>query len=251
MKIIIIGGSGLIGSKLLKNLRQLGHEVTSASPSSGVNTVTGVGLPEVLAGADVVVDVSNSPSFADEPVLEFFTKSTRNLLAAEAEAGVKHHVALSVVGAERLPDSGYMRAKIVQEALIKDGPIPYTILRATQFFEFLEAIAGSGVNEGQIQLSPALMQPVAAVDVAAELTSITVREPANATFDLAGPEAQGIDELIRRYLAAKGDSRKVVTDPHASYFGAKVNNHSLIPAGQSSIGSTYLDQWLSSLPIKP
>lgn len=248
MKIIVIGGSGLIGTRLVSNLRELGHEVISASPRSGINVVTGEGLTAVLAGAQVVVDVSNSPSFEDQAVLEFFQKSTTNLLAAEAAAGVRHHVALSVVGADRLPDSGYMRAKVVQEKLIQASPVPYSILRATQFFEFLGAIAGSSVIDGEIHLPPALMQPIAAADVSDELTRVAVSKPTHAISELAGPEAQGMDTLARRYLAAKHDARQVITDPQARYFGAAVTNQSLVPAGKSSIGKTHLDQWLSQQP---
>lgn len=247
MKIVIIGGSGLIGKKLLSNLRRLGHDVVSASPSSGVNAVTGEGLSEAMSDAQVVVDVSNSPSFADQAVLEFFEKSSRNLLAAEAIAGVKHHVALSVVGAERLPDSGYMRAKIAQEKLIKESGIPYTILRATQFFEFLEAIAGSGVVGDEIRLPPALMQPVAATDVANALTDFVISGPKNGTLELAGPEARGIDECVRRYLNAKHDPRPVTTDKDARYFGAAVNDRSITPSTKPLIGATSFEKWFSEL----
>lgn len=247
MKIIIIGGSGLIGSRLLTNLRELGHDAVSASPRSGVNAVTGEGLATALAGAQVVVDVSNSPSFADQAVLEFFQKSTRNLIAAETEAGVKHHVALSVVGADRLPESGYMRAKVAQEKLIQSSPVPYTILRATQFFEFLGPIAESSIIDGQIHLPPALMQPIAAIDVSAELTGIATRPPVNGVLEVAGPEKKGMDALARQYLVAKQDPRQVITDPQARYFGALVDDQSLVPDGKSSIGPTHLDRWLSEL----
>lgn len=246
MKIVVIGGSGLIGGRLVSNLRERGHEVLSASPRSGVNAVTGEGLSQALAGADVVVDVSNSPSFADQAVLEFFQSSTRNLLAAEERAGVKHHVALSVVGNDRLPDSGYMRAKAAQEKLITASNAPYTIVRATQFFEFIEAIAGSGTMGDEIRLPPALMQPIAAVDVSAALTDIAVGQPVNGIIELAGPEAIPMDELIRRHLKVKPDTRRVVTDTNAQYFGTKVDNKSLVPGGNNPIlGSVYLEQWLT------
>src|SRR5687768_1844177 len=199
-KIVVIGGSGLIGTKLVSKLRALGHEVNAASPSSGVNAVTGEGLAEALAGADIVVDVANSPSFEDKAVLEFFEKSGRNILAAEAAAGVGHHVALSVVGADRLPDSGYMRAKVAQEGLIRSAEIPYTIVRATQFFEFVGAIAGSGTNCNTVRLPPAMMQPIAAQDVSAALADIAVSKPVNGMVELAGPEPIRMDEFVRRFL---------------------------------------------------
>lgn len=246
MKIVVIGGSGLIGSRLVSNLRERGHEVLSASPRSGVNAVTGEGLPQAIAGADVVVDVSNSPSFEDQAVLEFFQASTRNLMAAEERAGVKHHVALSVIGNDRLPDSGYMRAKVAQEKFITTSKIPYTIVRATQFFEFVEAIAGSGTIGDEIHLPPALMQPIAAVDVSAALTDVAVAKPVNGIIELAGPEAIPMDELIRRFLKFKPDSRRVVTDTKAHYFGTAVDNRSLVPGGSSArLGSTRLEQWLA------
>ncbi|MDB5336140.1 MAG: nucleoside-diphosphate-sugar epimerase [Planctomycetaceae bacterium] len=246
MKIVVIGGSGLIGSRLVSNLRERGHEVLSASPRSGVNAVTGEGLSPALTDADVVVDVSNSPSFADQAVLEFFQSSTRNLLAAEERAGVKHHVALSVIGNDRLPDSGYMRAKVAQEKLITAAQIPYTIVRATQFFEFVEAIAGSGTIGDEIHLPPALMQPIAAVDVSAALTDVAVAKPVNGIIEIAGPEAITMDELIRRFLKFKPDTRRVVTDTKAQYFGTAVDNKSLVPGGNSPrIGSVRLEQWLA------
>ena len=215
MKIVVIGGSGLIGKKLVNNLRQRGHEVVAASPSSGVNTLTGEGLAEALAGAQVVVDVANSPSFEDKAVLEFFETSGRNLLAAEAAAGVGHHVALSVVGADRLPDSGYMRAKVAQEKLIKAAKIPYTIVRATQFFEFVGGIAQSATEGQTVRLPPALMQPIVSDDVAAALADVAVGEPLNGTVELAGPEPIRMDELVRRFLTANRDTRTVTTDAHA------------------------------------
>ncbi|XGV96635.1 MAG: SDR family oxidoreductase [Leptolyngbya sp. BL-A-14] len=244
MKIVVIGGTGLIGSKLVKNLRQLGHEVVAASPRSGVNTITGEGLTEALAGAQVVVDVANSPSFEDTAVLEFFETSGRNLLAAEVTAGVGHHVALSVVNADRLPDSGYMRAKVAQETLIKDSKIPYTILRATQFFEFLNGIAQSSSDGQTVRLSPALVQPIASDDVVAVLTDITVGAPLNGTIEVAGPDKFRLDQLVQRFLIANNDPRKVITDIHARYFGIELNDHSLNPSGNSRIGSINFDQWL-------
>jgi uncharacterized protein YbjT (DUF2867 family) len=246
MKIVVIGGTGLIGKKLIPLLRERGHEAVAASPASGVNTLTGEGLAEVLAGAQVVVDVSNSPSFEDKAVLEFFEKSTRNLLAAEAAAGVGHHVALSVVGADRIPDSGYMRAKVAQERLIKGGKAPYTIVRATQFFEFLGAIAGSGDDSGTGRVPDAPMQPLAADDVAAALTDVAVGRPANAILEVAGPEAQSMAAFVRRALAAGGDTRTVVADPQARYFGAALDARGLTPDGANPrIGSTRFEEWLS------
>jgi uncharacterized protein YbjT (DUF2867 family) len=221
MKVVVIGGSGLIGKKLVTILRELGHEAAPASPSSGVNSLTGEGLAEAFTGARAVVDVSNSPSFADDAVLEFFETSTRNLLAAEAAAEVGHHVALSVVGADRLPDSGYMKAKVAQERLIAAGEVPYTILRATQFYEFLGGIAGSGT--GPVHLPTAPMQPLAADDVAAVLADVVVGTPVNGIVELAGPEALPIAEFVERFLAARGDTRTVVVDPEARYFGAALD----------------------------
>jgi uncharacterized protein YbjT (DUF2867 family) len=244
MKIVVIGGTGLIGRKMIPLLRERGHEAVAASPASGVNTLTGQGLAEVLAGAQVVVDVSNSPSFEDRAVLEFFETSGRNLLAAEAAAGVGHHVALSVVGADRLPDSGYMRAKAAQERLIQGGKVPYTIVRATQFFEFLGAIAGSGADAARVPDAP--MQPLAADDVAAALADVAGGPPANATLELAGPEAQSIAAFVRRALAAGGDTRTVVTDPQARYFGAALDARGLTPVGPNPrIGLTRFEDWLS------
>ena len=245
MKIVVIGGGGLIGTKLVKRLGERGHEVEAASRSSGIDAVTGAGLPTALAGADVVVDVANSPSFEDAAVLEFFAASSRNLLAAEAVAGVGHHVALSVVGADRLPDSGYMRAKVAQEGLIRSAGIPYTILRATQFFEFVGAIAGSGTDGNTIRLPPALMQPVAAEDVAAALADIAVDEPVNGTIELAGPEPIRMDEFARRFLAATEDARQVTTDAQARYFSAALDDRSLTPGDNPRLGSTRFEDWLS------
>lgn len=249
MKIVVIGGSGLIGTKLVNRLRKWGHEAMSASPSSGVNAVTGAGLAEALAGAQVVVDVTSSPSFEDAAVLEFFEKSSRNLLATEAITGVGHHVALSVVGADRMPDSGYMRAKVTQEKLIKSAEVPYTILRATQFFEFMGAIAQLATDGQTVHLPPAFIQPVMSDDVAIALVNITLGEPVNGIVELAGPDRIRLDELIRRFLSAKQDTRQVVADTHARYFGAELNDKSLIPGNNSRIGSTRFKDWLShSIP---
>jgi uncharacterized protein YbjT (DUF2867 family) len=244
MKIVIIGGTGLIGSKLVNNLRQRGHEVVAASPASGVNTLTGEGLADALAGARVVVDVANSPSFEDRAVLEFFETSGRNLLAAEAAAGVGHHVALSVVGADRLPDSGYLRAKVAQEKLIRASRIPYTIVRSTQFFDFAGGIAQSATEGQTVRLPPALMQPIVSDDVAAALADIAVAEPRNGTIELAGPEPIRMDDLVRRFLGAKGDARTVTTDAHARYFGTELNDRSLTPGANPRIGPTRFADWL-------
>jgi uncharacterized protein YbjT (DUF2867 family) len=245
MKIVVIGGSGLIGTKLVNKLRELGHEVVAASPTSGVNTITGEGLAEALAGAQVVVDVANSPSFEDKAVLAFFETSGRNLLAAEAAAGVGHHVALSVVGTDRLLQSGYFRAKMAQEDLIKASKVPYTILRSTQFFDFMGGIAQSATDGQTVRLSPALMQPVVSDDVAAALADVTLGAPVNGTIELAGPEQFRLDELVRRFLSANQDARQVVADVHARYFGAELNDHSLVPGDNPRIAPTRFEDWLS------
>ena len=249
MKIVVIGGSGLIGTKLVKNLRQLGHEVVAASPSSGVNTITGEGLAEALAGTQVVVDVANSPSWEDKAVLEFFETSGRNLLAAEAAAGVGHHVALSVVGTERLLASGYFRAKMAQENLIKASKVPYTIVRATQFFEFVKGIAQAATEGQTVRLPPALMQPIVSDDVAAALADVAINAPVNGMIELAGPEPIRQDELVRRFLSANKDPRKVATDVRARYYGIELNDQSLTPGDNPRIGPTRFADWLSrSLP---
>jgi uncharacterized protein YbjT (DUF2867 family) len=245
MKIVVIGGSGLIGTKLVNKLRQLGHEVVAASPDSGVNIITGEGLAEALAAAQVVVDVANSPSFEDKAVLEFFETSGRNLLAAEAAAGVGHHVALSVVGTDRLLQSGYFRAKMAQEDLIKASKVPYTILRSTQFFEFLNGIAQSATDGQTVRLSPAFVQPIVSDDVAAALAEVTLGAPVNGTVELAGPERLRLDELVRRFLTATQDPREVVTDVHARYFGLELNDQSLTPGDNPRIGPTRFENWLS------
>ena len=245
MKIVVIGGSGLIGKKVVTNLRQHGDEVVAASPSSGVNTLTGEGLAQALAGAQVVVDVANAPSWEDKAVLEFFETSGRNLLAAEAAAGVGHHVALSVVGTDRLLASGYFRAKMAQEKLIKASPIPYTIVRATQFFEFVSGIAKSATEGQSVRLPPVLMQPIAADDVAAAVADAALAEPLNATFEVAGPERIRQDELVRQFLTATGDARTVINDPKALYSGITVNDQSLIPGKNPRLGTTRFSDWLS------
>ncbi|TWC41531.1 uncharacterized protein YbjT (DUF2867 family) [Pseudomonas sp. SJZ079] len=245
MKIVVIGGSGLIGSKLVKNLRERGHDALAASPRTGVNSITGEGLAEALDGADVVVDVANAPSWEDQAVLEFFETSSRNLLAAEAAAGVRHHVALSIVGSERLPECGYFRAKVAQESLIKASGMPYTILRATQFFEFVGGIAQAATVGEEIRLSPALIQPIASDDVAAALTEVALAAPVNGTLEVGGPEAVPLDEMVRRMLRATQDARKVVADVHARYFGAVLDDQSLTPGKSPRLGAIRFEDWLA------
>ncbi|MHC8395420.1 SDR family oxidoreductase [Pseudomonas sp. LB3P93] len=245
MKIVVIGGTGLIGSKLVKNLRERGHDVLAASPSTGVNAVTREGLAAAMDGTEVVVDVANAPSWEDQAVLDFFEASSRNLLAAEAAAGVRHHVALSVVGSERLPDSGYFVAKIAQENLIKASGVPYTIVRATQFFEFVSGIAQAATVDEQICLSPALIQPMASDDVAAALVDVVLAAPVNGTVEVAGPEAMPLDELIRRFLRATQDNRKVVPDVHARYFGSVLDDQSLTPGKNPRLGTIRFEDWLA------
>jgi uncharacterized protein YbjT (DUF2867 family) len=245
MKIVVIGGTGLIGSKLVEKLRMDGHEPLAASPDSGVNALTGEGLAEALEGAQVVVDVANAPVWDDAAVLDFFQTSSRNLLAAETAAGVGHHVALSVVGTDRLPESGYFRAKLAQEEVVKAGPVPYTIVRATQFFEFIGRIADSSADGDTVRLPPALVQPESADDVASTLADVAVGAPLNDTVELAGPESFPLDELARRVLKARGDRRQVTADVHARYFGAEVDDGSLTPGDDARIASTRFDDWLS------
>ena len=246
MKIVVIGGSGLIGSKLVSLLRAKGHAVLAASPNSGVNTITREGLAEALSGADIVVDVANSPSFEDKAVLEFFETAGRNLLAAEAAAGVRHHVALSVVGTDRLPESGYLRAKVAQEKLIQASKIPYTILRSTQFFEFVGGIVQSAAKDSEIHLSPALLQPIASDDVVTALAEVTLGKPVNGIVEVAGPEKIPLDEIARQYLATKGDGRKVIADVRARYFGTELNDKSLTPGERPHLGSIRFEDWLSA-----
>ena len=245
MKIVVIGGTGLIGSKLVNKLREQGHEAIAASPNSGVNTLTGEGLAEVLKGASVVVDVSNSPSWDDAAVLNFFETSTRNLLKNEAAAGVGHHVALSVVGTDRLSESGYMRAKIAQEKLIKESSIPYTIVHATQFFEFLKGLADISFDGSKVRLPHVLFQPMAADDVASALAKVAVGSPVTGTIEIAGPEQFRLDELVRRRLAALKDSREVVADPKALYSGAKLSERTLVPGNKAQLGNTRFETWLA------
>jgi uncharacterized protein YbjT (DUF2867 family) len=245
MKLVVIGGSGLIGSKLVKKLREHGHEAVAASPNSGVNTLTGEGLAEALKGASVVVDVSNSPSWEDAAVMKFFETSTRNLLTYEAAAGVGHHVALSVVGTERLSESGYFRAKIAQEKLIKGSPIPYSIVRATQFFEFLKGLADISFDGDKVHLPPVLFQPMAADDVATGVGRIAVGPPVNGTVEIGGPEQFRVDELVRRRLATLKDPREVVADPNALYSGAKLNERTLVPGENARLGETRFETWLT------
>jgi len=252
MKIVVIGGSGLIGSKLVSQLRERGHEVVAASPASGVNTITGEGLAEALAGAEVVVDVANSPSFEDKAVLEFFETSGRNLLAAEAAAGVRHHVALSVVGTDRLAESGYFRGKIAQEKLIRASGVPYTIVHSTQFMEFLGGIAQSGTEGQTVRLSPAFVQPIASGDVAAAMADFTLGAPVNGTVEVAGPERIRLAELVQRYLTASNDPRTVVADMHARYFGAELQDDTLVPGDNPRLGATRFKDWFSqSQSVKP
>lgn len=246
MKIVVIGGTGLIGSKTVNKLRQLGHEVIAASPASGVNTITGEGLAAVMEGTDVVIDVANSPSFENKAVMEFFETSGRNLLAAEAAAGVKHHVALSVVGTDRLPDSGYFRAKQAQENLIRRSGMPYSIVHSTQFFEFLGSIAASGAKGEAIHLSPALMQPIASDDVAAAMADVALGAPINGIIEIAGPEKIGQAALVARYLAKMNDPRSVVPDAQALYFGAAINDQSLVPGPGARIGKINFETWFAS-----
>jgi uncharacterized protein YbjT (DUF2867 family) len=246
MKIVVIGGTGLIGSNLVKTLRQLGHEAVAASPSTGVNTLTGEGLADALKGASAAVDVTNSPSWEDAAVLRFFETSTRNLLQHEAAAGVRHHVALSVVGTERMLESGFFRAKLAQENLIKAESIPYTIIRATQFFEFVPKIADLSTEGNQVRLPPVLIQPMAAADVAAALARIATGAPVNRTVEIAGPEQFHLDELIRRDLSARHDPREILADPQARYYGIQVSEETLVPDEGAQLGTTRFEDWLKS-----
>jgi len=244
MKIVVIGGTGLIGSKTVAILRQGDHEVVAASPKRGINTITGEGLKEAIAGAQVVIDLANSPSFEDKAVLEFFETSGRNLLPAEAAAGVRHHVALSIVGIDRTPDNGYFRAKVAQEKLIETSGIPYTIIRSTQFLEFLGAIADSCADGNMVRLSPGLFQPIAADDVAAIVADVALAAPQSGIFEIAGPERAPFNEIVARYLKAIGDPRQVVRDPEARYWGGRVEERSLVPLSEARLGRIGLDEWL-------
>lgn len=246
MKIVVIGGTGRIGSQVVANLQRLGHDAVPASPATGVNTITGEGLDAALAGADKVVDVANSPSFEDAAVLEFFQTAGRNLLAAEAAAGVRHHIALTIVGADRVPDSGYMRAKLAQEELIKSSPVPYTIVRATQFFEFLPAIADSATDGDTVVVPAADLQPIAAEDVAAAVTDATVAEPINTFIETAGPERIPFAQLMGEVLAAAGDPRKVVADEHARYFGTELDDSSITAGSDARLGKIDFASWLAA-----
>jgi uncharacterized protein YbjT (DUF2867 family) len=244
MKIVVIGGTGRIGSKTVAILRQGGHEVVAASPNTGVNTITGEGLKEAMAGTQVVIDLTNSPSFEDRAVLEFFETSGRNLLAAEAAAGVRHHVALSIVGTDRAPDNGYFRAKVAQEKLIEASGIPYTIIRSTQFLEFLGSIAASSADGHMVRVSPGLFQPIAADDVAAVVADVALAAPRRGIVEIAGPERAPFNEFVARYLKAVGDPREVVSDPEARLYGGRVEERSLVPLGEARLGRIGLEDWL-------
>ena len=248
MKFVVIGGTGLIGSNVVNRVREAGHSVLAASPNSGVNTITREGLAQALVGANVVVDVANSPDFSDKAVMEFFETSGRNLLAAEKVAGVRHHLALSVVGADRLPDSGYLRAKVAQENLIKASGVPYTILRSTQFFEFADGIVKTAADGDVIRLSPALLQPIAANDVAAVLAELALGKPLNGTVEVAGPKPIPLDKFAGTFLAARKDPRKVTADTHARYFGAELDDRSLTPGDSPRLGATRFEDWLKQAP---
>jgi uncharacterized protein YbjT (DUF2867 family) len=243
MKIVVIGGTGLIGTKTVAILRQGGHEVIAASPKSGVNSITGEGLKEAMGGAQVVIDLANSPSFEDKAVLEFFETSGRNLLAAEAAAGVRHHVALSIVGTDRTPDNGYFHAKVAQEKLIEASGIPYTIIRSTQFMEFLRGIADSAAEGNKVRISPGLFQPIASDDVAAFVADVALAAPRSGIVEIAGPERAPFNEIVARYLKAVGDPREVVRDPEARYFGGRVEERSLVPLGEARLGRIGFDEW--------
>jgi uncharacterized protein YbjT (DUF2867 family) len=251
MKIVVIGGTGLIGSKVVEKLKQKGHEVIAAAPNTGVNTITGEGLAKALAGAQVVVDVANSPSFEDQAAMDFFQTAGKNLTTSEVAAGVRHHVALSVVGTERLQDSGYFRAKLAQESFIKSSPVPYTLVRATQFFEFLRSIAQSAAAEGQVRLPHSLFQPMAADDVATAVADAALADPINGMIEIAGPAPFYMDEIVGKVLEYDRDPHKVIVDPNARYFGLKLSDQSLIPGSNPRLGSTRFDWWLTHVPPPP
>jgi uncharacterized protein YbjT (DUF2867 family) len=250
VKIVVIGGTGLIGTKVVADLREQGHEAVPASPRLGINTLTGEGLAEALAGASVVVDVSNAPSFEETAVLAFFETSTRNLLAAEADAGGGHHVALSIVGIDRSPDNEYFQAKIAQEKLIASGPIPYSIVRATQFFEFIDGIADAATTGNDVHIAPVAFQPIAADDVARAVAGVAVNAPLNGRLEIAGPERLRFDDVIRRRLRARNDARQVIADPHASYFGAVPSEQSLVPLNGAQLGTIRFEDWLNQPAIQ-
>lgn len=251
MKIVVIGGSGLIGSKTVERLRKKGHDVLAASPNSGVNTITGEGLAEAVAGARVVVDLANSPSFEDKAVMDFFRTSGRNLLGAEKTAGVQHHIALSVVGTERLQGSGYFRGKKAQEDLIRESGVPYTIVHSTQFYEFMGSIAQSGTAGGKALVSTALVQPIASDDVADVMAQVALSDPLNGMMEIAGPDRVPLNELVARYLKKFDDPRQVIADPHALYFGVELDDGSLVPGADPHIGRVRFDDWLSTSARKP
>jgi uncharacterized protein YbjT (DUF2867 family) len=244
MKIVVVGGTGLIGSKVVAKLKAKGHDAIAAAPNTGINTITGEGLKEAMAGTQVVIDLANSPSFEDRAVLEFFETSGRNLLAAEAAGGVRHHVALSIVGTDRTPDNGYFRAKVAQEKLIETSGIPYTIIRSTQFMEFLGGIAASSADGNTVRLSPGMFQPIAADDVAAIVADVALAAPRSGIIEIAGPERAPFNEIVARYLKAIGDPREVVRDPEARYFGGRVEERSLVPLGEARLGRIGFDEWL-------
>ena len=248
MKIVVIGGTGLIGSKVVEKLRQTGHEVIAAAPNTGVNTITGEGLANALAGAQVVVDVANSPSMEDRAAMDFFQTAGKNLTAAEQSAGVKHHVALSVVGTDRLQESGYFRAKLAQENLIKSSPIPYTLVHATQFFEFVRSIAQASTEGNTVRVPPVAFQPTAAEDVASAVAEAAVEDPVNGMFEIAGPEMFTLDEAVRKVLQHDHDTREVIADPNANYYGIKVAEKALVPGPNPRLGSIRLDWWLTHVP---
>jgi len=249
VKIVVIGGTGLIGSKVVAQLKHKGHQAIGAAPNTGVNTITGEGLSEALAAAQIVVDVANSPSFEDQAAMDFFQTAGRNVTAAEVAAGVGHHIALSVVGTDRLQASGYFRAKLAQEAIIKASPIPYTIVHATQFFEFIRSIADFSVRDGAVRLPPVRFQPMAAEDVAAAVAEAALAGPANGTIEVAGPETFQLDEAVRKVLEYDHDPRSVIADPEAPYFGVEVGERTLVPGADAQLGDTRLDWWLSHVPV--